>query len=106
MAVIDLFTNEVQLDSIREQGWLVNEANLKFYVDESVPNNQKQPLRLFIYDINNNSVVSDYTFDASTNENNPLVSRLIHLGPLSEDDNGNRFYKIRVTGLVNNISFV
>ena len=103
MAVIDLFTNEVQLDSIREQGWLVNEANLKFYVDESVPDNQKQPLRLFIYDINNNSVVSDYTFDASTNENNPLASRLIHLGPLSEDDNGNRFYKIRVTGLVNNI---
>lgn len=103
MAVIDLFTNEVQLDSIRERGWLVNEANLKFYVDESAPSKQKQPKRLFIYDLNNNRVLSDYTLDASANQNNPLASRLIHLGPLSEDDKGNSFYKIRVTGLVSDI---
>ncbi len=102
IALIDLFTNDTQLDSIREQNWLVNEANLKFYVDKSVADNQ-QPLRLFIYDINNNSVLSDYTFDVSANTNNPLTSRLIHLGPLSEDDHGDKFYKIRVTNLVNNI---
>lgn len=102
MAVIDIFTNEAQLDSIREQGWLVNEANLKFYVDESAPQLEKQPYRLFVYDINNNSTLTDYTFDFSENANNPLYSRLIHLGPL-DTINGNRFYKIRVTNLVNNI---
>jgi len=103
ISVIDIFTDQEQLDSIRNLNWLVNEANLTFYVDENVDDNENQPDRLFIYDVNNRTVLRDYTFDISANNNNPLNSRLIHLGPLSEDDNGDRFYKIRITELVNNI---
>ncbi len=103
MAVIDLFTDQNQLDSIRDLNWLVNEANLTFYVDNQVEDNENQPDRLFIYDINNNQVLSDYTSDISAIDNFPFRSREIHLGPLQTDDNGDRFYKIRVTGLVNNI---
>ncbi|WP_292244912.1 DUF4270 domain-containing protein [Mesonia sp.] len=105
MAVIDLFTDQNQLDSIRELGWLVNEANLTFYVDETqvdLEDTITQPSRLFIYDINNNTVLSDYSFDISANDNNPFLSRLIHLGNLSGDNN-RRYYKLRVTSLVNNI---
>ena len=103
MAVIDLFTDQNQLDSIRDLNWLVNEANLTFYVGDEVEDNENQPDRLFIYDINNNQVLSDYTSDISAIDNFPFRSREIHLGPLQTDDNGDRFYKIRVTGLVNNI---
>ena len=104
IAEIDLFKDQNQLDSLREKDWLINEANLLFYVDENqVPDNQKQPERIFVYDIKNEKVLGDYMFDVSANENDPLTSRTVHLGRLSKDEDGNRFYKIRVTNLVNNI---
>ena len=105
MAVIDLFSDQNQLDSIRNLGWLVNEANLTFYVDDTqidLEDTITQPNRLFLYDINNNTVLSDYSFDVSANDNNPFISRLIHLGNLSGDEN-KMYYKLRVTSLVNNI---
>lgn len=104
IAEINLFPDQNQLDSIREKDWLINEANLIFYVDENqVADNSKQPERIFIYDLNNNRVLDDYIFDASTNENNPLTSRTVHLGRLSKDENGSHFYKLRITKLIDNI---
>ncbi|MBW2960280.1 DUF4270 domain-containing protein [Mesonia aestuariivivens] len=104
MAVVDLFTNQAQLDSIRSLNWLVNEANLTLYVnDEQVADDNLQPNRIFVYDINNNKVLLDYTNDYTKNEASPSISNIIHLGPLTKDENGNRYYKLRITGLVSNI---
>lgn len=104
MAVIDLFTDQGQLDSLREKEWLVNEANLKFYVnDNAIPSNQRQPERVFIYDIKNQSVVKDYVLNAGEKENDVLNSRTVHLGRLSTDGNGDDYYKIRITNYVNDI---
>src|SRR5699024_5854084 len=104
MAVIDLFTDTAQLDSLRESNWLINEANLIFYVNkDELPANQDNPERVFIYDIKNKKVLLDYNLDGGEKENDVLNSRTIHLGRLSKDDNGNAYYKIRITNYVNAI---
>ncbi len=104
MAVINLFTDPQQLDSIRDAGWLINEANLTFYVDKNaMPSTQDNPERLFIYDIKNDKVLKDYTLDGGVNNNDPLNSRTVHLGRLTKDDQGNLYYKIRITNYVNDI---
>lgn len=104
MGVIDLFTDPSELETLRDSDWLINEANLTFYVDENqISEDHNQPQRLFIYDVKNNRVLQDYTFDVSANDNNPLKSRLIHLGRLDKDDNGKRFYKLKLTSYVSDI---
>lgn len=104
MAIIDLFTDPTELETLRSSDWLINDANLTFYVDENeVSEDHNQPERLFIYDIKNNRVLQDYTFDVSANDNSPLNSRLIHLSRLDDDDSGRRFYKIRLTSHVSDI---
>src|SRR5690625_1004853 len=103
LAVIDLFTDENQLDSLRNTDWLVNEANLKFYVNkDEMPGNQESPQRLFIYDINNNRVLKDYVMSGDVKENDVLNSRTIHLGRMESDNNGS-YYKMRITNYVNDI---
>ncbi len=112
MAIIELFSGPDSdgdgasdlLEELREKNWLINEANLIFYVDESlVADDEKQPERLFIYNLDENSVLLDYNFDFSANKNDPLNSRTIHLGRLQTDKNGNRYYKIRLTGHIREI---
>lgn len=112
IAVIELFSGpdsdgdgvSDELEELREKNWLINEANLIFSVDENlVPENEKQPQRIFVYNLKDNSVLVDYSFDYSVNENNPLNSRIVHLGSLQTDENGNRYYKIRLTGHISNL---
>ncbi len=103
LAIIDIFKDTQQLDSIRDSNWLVNEANLSFYVNESeVPEGDHEPERIFIYDVNNGSILADYANDISATDNGS-TSRFNHLGPLSTDENGNRFYKLRITDYIHNI---
>lgn len=104
MTVIDLFTDDDQLDSLRNTDWLINEANLKLYVnEEDLPVGYDHPQRLFIYDVKNKRVLIDYEMSASVREDDVLNSRTTHLGRLSKDDEGNHYYKMRVTNYVNDI---
>src|SRR5690606_37742076 len=57
----------------------------------------------FIYNLKDNGVLTDYNFDYSVDENNPLESRTVHLGRLQKDNSGKRYYKIRLTGHVRNL---
>lgn len=106
MAVINLFSgvdldnNNVSddLDALRANDWLVNEATLEFYVDQTtMQGGDSEPDRIILYDIDNNKVLLDYQFD-NTSENNPNLTQLNHLGKLQRDASGNGvMYKIRVT---------
>lgn len=103
LAVIDLFTDENQLDSLKNTGWLINEANLKFYINkDEIIGNQKGPERLFIYDIKNKRVLKDYSLSGGVKENDVLNSRTIHLGRIESDSHGD-YYKIRITNYINDI---
>ncbi len=93
-----------ELDSLRVQNWLINEANLIFYVDQSkVTGGSSEPDRLVIFDINNGRLLLDYTFDTSSSAE-PIDAKTEHLGRLDRgsDENGD-FYKIRVTNHISNL---
>lgn len=92
-----------EIEDLRNENWLVNEANLIFYVDDNIADQIPiKPQRIFVFDLDRNRVLIDYNLDPGST-NNPLTSRLNHLGPLQEDDDGNSFYKIRLTSHINNI---
>jgi len=93
-----------ELDVLRDQKPLINEANLVFYVDKSKTSAlENEPERIIIFDATNGTVLVDYIIDAvSTGE--PLTHKVNHLGPLEKDANGNGdFYKIKLTTHVSNL---
>jgi hypothetical protein len=47
-----------ELDYIKKKGWLVNEASLTFYIDQSLMTGVVEPSTIFLYDINNQKVLS------------------------------------------------
>jgi hypothetical protein len=108
VAVIELFEDEEQLAEIKENNWLINEANLTFYVDQDFAGDINEPTRLYLYDLDNNRVLADYSFAANFisdgNELNPSVSLSSFSGPLERDEDGNGIrYKLNLTQHVNNI---
>ena len=109
MAEIDLFKdvngNDI-VDEIKANGWLINEANLTFYVDKQKINQNSisyEPERLFLYNINSKLPIIDYFLDNSQGQK-PNENKVIHSGliQLDEDNNGVK-YKIRISEHVKNI---
>ena len=84
---------------------LVNEANLVFYVDQSLVEGT-EPDRLYLYDIKNEIPLVDYAYDLS-NTVFPNLSRISHLGALQRVDNSSTGegikYKMRITEHINNL---
>ncbi len=118
VAVIDIFgttdtdgdgvVDEVQ--AIQENGWLINEANLTFYVDKDNLTMQNtstiEPERIFLYDLKNGRPLIDYNFDSSTNSSFPKKGKTTHGGMIEREDvdNGRGVrYKIRITRHVINL---
>tara|TARA_B110000211_G_scaffold122796_1_gene141668 strand:+ start:12461 stop:14047 length:1587 start_codon:yes stop_codon:yes gene_type:complete len=105
VTIIDLFGedldgNEIadELDVMRQEEWLINDANLIFYVDQDkMVGGASEPERLLIYDSKNALVLADYGLDPTITDL-PGVALSGHLGILDRgtDENGD-FYKIRLT---------
>ena len=94
-----------ELDDLRVKKWLINEANLIFYVDQSkVIPGEREPERIIIFDATNQTVLTDYARDLTASQT-PIVDALtIHLGRLERgSDDAGEFYKIRVTNHINNL---
>lgn len=110
MALINLFDGDENGDSpileeFKSKNWLINEANLVFYVDQNLVQGQ-EPDRIYLYDFKNETPLIDYYRDIADNSN-PINSRVSHLGALervnSEQDGQGIRYKIRITEHINNI---
>jgi len=115
MAIIDLFNGDVFDDELgvdvpafdyfmsKKEQWLINEANLVFYVDQGQVSGQ-EPDRIMLYKLNSNLPLIDYFIDGSTNTFDPLNSKINHSRILErdEDENGVK-YKIRLTEHINSI---
>lgn len=106
---IDLFgpdtdANDVpdQLEQLRSEKILVNDAFLTFYVKND---GQKNATRIYLYDATNNAPLLDYIFDSST-ATDPKNNKLLFGGILEVDEDnedlGVRF-KIRIRSHINNI---
>ena len=84
---------------------LINEANLVFYVDQDMVQNN-EPNRIYLYDMDNKTPLIDYFLD-SQNGTIPSISIANHLGILQRE-NGEPTgkgikYKIRITEHIKNL---
>lgn len=114
MAVIDLFggmknnTTNANLQKMRDEKWLINEANLTFYIDKSAMSGAPEPNRVLLYDLTNKRPLIDLYTDITTStttkfnkqifggilmdENSKIVNK-------SNDERGTK-YKIRLTNYI------
>ncbi len=112
VAYIDLFgevnpeTNvPYELEDLQSRGWLVNEANLTFYIDKDKMTGagMTEPQRIYLFDATNNKVLADYNLDGSVvsdvKRNKFTFSGIIKL---DENDKG-VYYKIRITEHINRL---
>ena len=127
MAIIDLFRGlrnddlvdpadpsyQNPLQKMRDENWLINEANLVFSIDNTTSGmgaisdidiKKQEPNRILLYDLNNKRPLIDYYTDSSTNQN-AKFNKLIHSGivqKVSVNDRGTK-YKIRITNHIRNL---
>ena len=95
-----------EIDEIRQRGWIINEANLVFHVNQDlVVGGDTEPERILIYDLDNNTTLRDFILDPTVNNSlDPLNAVTTHLGRLDRgDDNIGDSYKIRITNYVNDL---
>lgn len=109
MAIIELFGPDSDkngvaddLEAIRNNGWLINEANLVFHVDASAMASADEPSRIYLYDLNNNRPVFDYAVDATAGTN-AKNGKIVFGGLLDKEDVTNGVYKIRITNQIRNL---
>lgn len=122
VAYIDLFGTDGPdegntpdgLDALRNKGWMINEANLTFYVDQDNmvdnPNDETSGYkeakahRLYLYDFKNSKPILDYMADISTNSANPKYNKRGYGGIIEKDASGKGVkYKVRITEYLKNL---
>ncbi len=106
MAVISLFDTPGELEQIRSKGWLINEANLTFYIDADQMKNSDEPNRVYLYDLTNNQPIVDFYNDGTgsvTTDAN--LSKIIFSGIIVKDASSSKgvYYKIRLTDHIRNL---
>lgn len=118
LAVVDLFNGFIQdpetgldvpqLDffKTKKDKWLINEANLVFYVDQTAVAGLNEPDRIYLYDLENGNPLTDFYGDIDNNIT-PINSKINHLGRLKrvdDDPEGQGIkYRIKITDHINNI---
>ena len=100
---VDPNVNE-QLNSIRDENILVNQANLIFHVDPETPIEQYNAQRLYLFNLNNGAPMIDYFSDGSTSNFGTNANKGVFGGKLELDENGNPSqYKFNITNHISNI---
>ena len=106
VAVIDLSDFGSKLAEIRKNNWMVNEANLVFYIDAAKMTGADEPKRVYLYDLTNNTPVIDYSDGTSGFlGSDPKGTRYIFGGILEKDASTKRgkSYKVRITNHIRNL---
>jgi len=93
ISILELFKG-IDLDEIRNKNWLINEANLTLYLDESSSSNV--PEKLFLYRFDQNSQILDVFTEAQINGIG---------GDLERDESTNNpiRYKFRITNYISEV---
>lgn len=106
-----------ELDEIKVNSWLINEANLTFYIDHEAPGlmqntKTREPNRVYLYDLTHKKPLIDYTTDFTTNGAYPKYNKYIYGGIFAKEDGTlvnqrkdekGTYYKIRITNHVRNL---
>tara|TARA_B100000963_G_scaffold320874_1_gene303722 strand:+ start:1874 stop:3676 length:1803 start_codon:yes stop_codon:yes gene_type:complete len=109
MAEIDLFKDSQGndlLDDIKSRPWLINEANLTFYVDRQtidLNGGLIEPFRVYLYDLDTSLPLVDYYID-ETQGPRRSETKINHGGMLDIDSDSHGIkYKIRISEHIKNI---
>ena len=100
---IELF-EDGDIDQIKANNWIVNEANLVFYVDRTLLDNAGgiiEPPRLYLYNADTGEVLYDVASDPQGETS--LSSYPQYDGILEESDDKGLKYTIRITQYLNDI---
>lgn len=117
LAVLELNGLAAKLEEIRAKKWLVNEANLIFYIDTlkmaktadnstDIKKMAKEPKRVYLYDLDNNIPIVDYAADGSSSiTTDARMTKVIYSGIINVNSSTKRgsYYKIRLTSHIRNI---
>jgi hypothetical protein len=113
MAFVDLFGSDLDgdgeadaLTEMIENQWLINDAILDVYVNQSiVQGGAAEPERIIVYDFVTGRILSDYILSS---QSTALNANVVHLGRLDREDNSDEDsngvkYQIRLTNHINSI---
>ncbi|WP_281231459.1 DUF4270 domain-containing protein [Flavobacterium gelatinilyticum] len=113
VAVIELKDFASKLQSVKDSGWKVNEANLVFHIDAQQMASKlsdgdyiKEPKRVYLYDLDNNTPLLDYSADGTASvTSDARMSKLVFGGIINLDATTKRgsTYKIRITSHIRNL---
>ena len=89
------------INQIKVNNWIVNEANLVFYVDNTSPL-AEEPLRLYMYKTGTNEPLIDYATETSSSET--LQGLYLNYGGVLDDSGtGAKKYTVRITDYINDL---
>ena len=94
------------INQIKQNNWVINEANLVFYVDrEAVDASVVEPPRLYLYNAETNFPLYDISNESVTpnTSTNPLRYYPNHDGLLERENDLGVKYTVRITEHINNI---
>ncbi len=112
ISVVELFGKDLnnngvadELETLRDKKWLVNEANLIFYVNKDLMSQgANEPDRIIIYDLKNSNVLADYNLDITSSQKDPAEAFTNHFGRLKKgSDSKGDYYKIKITNHISNL---
>lgn len=109
-AEINLFEEnggESIVSQIRSQNWVINEANLVFYVDRDLldaSNSNLEPPRLYLYNTENNLPLINQLTEQSNLEVSSLYGLYLNYdGILEKSDGKGVKYSVKITDHINNL---
>lgn len=93
------------LDIMRTNKYLINQANLVFHLNTTEMGSSFVPQRIYLYDYTNNQVLSDY-YESTTVSSNTKFNKYIFGGIFAKEtaaNGGGSYYKLRITNHVRNL---
>lgn len=113
ISVVELFGKDLdnngvpdELEVLRDKKWIINEANLIFYVNQDLTvGGATEPERIIIYDLKNSNVLADYNLDPTNGVGVPALDAFInHYGRLERGSDGKgKYYKLKITNHISNL---
>ena len=92
-----------ELNIIRNKGWLINEANLTFYIDRTQMASTAEPQRIYLFDLTNKKPLVDWSSDFTGTATKPKLAKSVHDGIIQKEDGRGVKYRIRITNHIRNL---
>lgn len=92
-----------ELNIIRNKGWLINEANLTFFIDRNKMDSAPDPQRLYLFDLTNKRPLFDWSTDQTGSSQFPKNVKSIHDGIVQKEGALGVKYRVRITNHIRNL---